>query len=318
VHTCATCDGALYKGRPVAVVGGGDAAIVEAYHLAKLASKVTLIVRGPALKSIEEKRKLNLLSLPNVEVLYGTKIKEIVGAEDKITHLILTKNGSKQETKIPVDGLFLAIGTKPNTELFAKQIELDNRGYVVLKKDQSTSLPGVFAIGDVSDPVYRQAITAAGDGAKAALQVESYLAGTKSLTSPKPRAFQSTKNTALSPGHRDPHIVQIKSAEQFQREVVESDIPVIVDFYADWCGPCRTLGPHIEIWSQQFKGKVKFAKVNVDHQQKLAQRYRIAALPTVLYFETGGKLKESRTGTQEIAQLMQKLEENLKTTAAAP
>lgn len=320
VHTCATCDGSLYKGEHVAVVGGGDGAIVEAHHLAKLASKVTLIVRGKALRSIEEKRKQNLISQPNVEILYETQVKEIGGTPDGISHLVLTSKG--EEKTMPINALFLAIGTIPNTSLFRGQIKLDKRGYIVLDKDQSTNIPGVFAVGDVSDPFYRQAVTAAGDGAKAALQVESFLAGSKSRPS---QYANSQLRESLLPKRNDPSFMQvknepavlhIKSIEQFQSEILESSIPVVVDFYADWCGPCRALSPLLDEWAQQFKGKLKFAKVNVDHMQKLAKRYRVDALPTVLYFENQGKLKERCTGHDEIAELISKLEE--KDVAAVP
>lgn len=322
VHTCATCDGSLYKGEHVAIVGGGDGAIVEAHHIAKLASKVTLIVRGKFLKSIEEKRKQNLISLPNVEILYGTQIKEIDGNPDGLTHLVLTQNG--EERILPVDALFLAIGTKPNTDLFRGQLALDSKGYIELGKDQSTSVPGVFAIGDVSDSFYRQAVTAAGDGAKAALQAESFLAGGKIEPATAKIAYHNAKEVVINK-RGEPNIVQvkneasvlhIKSIEQFQSEVLESSIPVVVDFYADWCGPCRALSPHIDEWSKEFQGKLKFAKVNVDHMQKLAKRYRVDALPTVLYFEKQGKLKERCTGQDEIAELISNLEGSYGAAAA--
>lgn len=314
VHTCATCDGNLYKDQHVAVVGGGDGAIVEGHHLAKLASKVTVIVRGNSLKSIEEKRKQHLLSSPNVEVLYETQIQEIVGKDDKLSHLVLKKADGKT-TNLPIDALFLAIGTKPNTDLFKGQLELDSKGYIVLQNAQTTSVPGVFAIGDVSDPFYRQAITAAGDGAKAALQAEDFLALDADGNSPKRIALaQHTRESKPAAVHvkNEPPIVQIKSMEQFQQEVLDSDVPVVVDFYADWCGPCQALSPHIDAWSEQFQGKLKFAKVNVENLHKLAQRYRVDALPTVLYFEKGGKLKDRRTGSDDIAELMDELETKAK------
>lgn len=313
VHTCATCDGSLYKGQSVAVIGGGDAAVIEAHHLANLASNVTLILRGKTFRAIEEKRLNQLLALPNVKVIYETEVKKIIGNGEKATQLVLHPRGVDGEKIFPIDAVFLAIGSKPNTELFRGQIELDKGGYVVLKKDQCTSIQGVYAIGDVSDPHYRQAITAAGDGAKAALQTENFLA---QLTD-RHVIVQAKTETPKKVSNIEPQVIHINTVDQFNSEVLESDIPVIVDFYADWCGPCRNLSPRIDAWSQQFKGRVKFAKVNIDYLQKLAKRYRVSAVPTVLYFETQGVLAESCTGAQEIAQLMGQLEDRIKKATAS-
>ncbi|MBS3904884.1 MAG: FAD-dependent oxidoreductase [Simkania sp.] len=298
VHNCAVCDGNFYKELDVVVVGGGDGAITEASYLAKFAKKVTLVVRSNSLKSIEAHRKEELLLMPNVEVLYNTTIQEVLGDAEKMTSLVLKNSTTHQLKTLPANGLFLAIGSIPTTDLFKGQVQLDNKGYILLYHDRETSVPGVFAVGDACDPEYRQAVIAAGDGAKAALQAE------KARSSPS-----STPTSNIRPLEvQEPEIISIKSLEQFDKDVLCSKTPIIVDFYADWCGPCKALEPHIRNWSKRFDGKVKFAKVNIDILSKLSQRYSVRAVPTILYFDKGGVLIDSRTGMQEIAGLIDKLE----------
>jgi len=304
VHTCAVCDGNLYKGSDhIAIVGGGDAAITEAFHLAKHVKKVTLFVRGSELKTIDTQRKEQLLSLPNIEVVYNTTVQRIEGEKEQMTSLI-TKNSEGIEKTVPAQALFLAIGSIPNTQIFKNQVEMDQHGHITLFDAQKTNKDGVYAIGDATDPYFRQAITAAGDGAKAALQVEKHLSSNISM----PEKHSPTKAATKSDEDNKLDVIVINNFEQFQREVLESKIPVIVDFYADWCGPCKMLEPHIVQWSKQLGSKIKFAKVNIDHLPKVAQRYAIRAVPTVLYFDKGGILVESRTGMPEIASLITKLE----------
>jgi thioredoxin reductase (NADPH) len=167
VYNCAVCDGALYRGKKVGVVGGGDSAVLEALYLSNIAKEVVVFVRGEALKGIEEKRIATLKDKANVKLLYNTSVTEITGNGKKVIGVTL-KDGRKEA----LDGLFLAIGSTPNSELFKGILKMDSRGYISLMKGQETSIEGIYAIGDIVDPEYKQAITAAGDGAKAALQVE--------------------------------------------------------------------------------------------------------------------------------------------------
>lgn len=174
ISNCAVCDGSLFRGKKVGVVGGGDAAVLEALYLSNIAKDVTLFIRKDAFKGIEEKRIQALKAKSNVKILFNTQVVEVKGSKDKLTTLVL-KTNDKPNYEFPVDGLFLAIGSTPNSSLFKGSLELDSQGYIALKNGQETSVPGVYAMGDIVDPVYKQAITAAGDGAKAALQTERRL-----------------------------------------------------------------------------------------------------------------------------------------------
>lgn len=177
VSACAVCDGFFYRGRTVAVVGGGDTACEEAAYLASLAKKVYMIVRKDYLRASEVMRK-RVENTPNIEILYNCNTGSLYG--DKAlegAEIIRYKDTPQAETfKLPIDGFFLAIGHRPNTDLFASVIELDAEGYVKTEPYTSrTNVEGVFAAGDVCDPRYRQAITAAASGCKAALDAERYL-----------------------------------------------------------------------------------------------------------------------------------------------
>ncbi len=174
VSACATCDGFFYRKKDVAVVGGGDTACEEATYLAGLCRQVYLIVRKPYLRASQAMQE-RVQNTPNIEVLFEHNTAEILGDESGVTGIrVRHNNGTERE--IELSGIFMAIGHHPNTELFAGQVELDEQGYIVTKDGTSrTNIEGVFAAGDVQDPHYRQAITAAGSGCRAALDCERFL-----------------------------------------------------------------------------------------------------------------------------------------------
>lgn len=175
VSACATCDGFFYRKRDVAVVGGGDTACEEATYLAGLCNKVYLIVRRDVLRASKAMQD-RVMNTPNIEILWNTSTKEILGDEFGVTGAALVNNKSGEESEIKIHGFFLAIGHHPNSEVFKPYIETNAEGYIVTDgKSQKTSVPGVFAAGDVQDPVYRQAIAAAGSGCRAAMDAEKFL-----------------------------------------------------------------------------------------------------------------------------------------------
>lgn len=177
VSACATCDGFFYRKRTVAVVGGGDTACEEAVYLAGLAKKVYMIVRKPYLRAAEIMQQ-RVKEKENIEILFETNTLGLFGENGvEGAHLVKRKGESDEEKfDIAIDGFFLAIGHKPNTELFKDYIDLDEQGFIkVVPGTASTNVPGVFAAGDVADPVYRQGIVAAGSGAKAAIEADRYL-----------------------------------------------------------------------------------------------------------------------------------------------
>ena len=175
VSACAVCDGFFFRGTEVAVVGGGDTAAEEASYLSKLCSKVYMLVRRDELRAstIMQKRVMNT---PNIEILWNTETDEVLGDEEvEGIRVLNNKTGGKRE--IPLKGFFVAIGHKPNTDIFKDYLNLDNSGYIqTIPGTSKTNIEGVFASGDAQDSVYRQAVTAAGTGCMAALDAERFIA----------------------------------------------------------------------------------------------------------------------------------------------
>jgi len=179
VSACATCDGFFYKGKDVAVVGGGDTAAEEATYLANMCRKVYLIHRRDELRASKAMQH-RVFNTPNIEILWNHEVKEIVGVEEgfnkALNGAMLVNNKTGEEKKIDIEGFFVAIGHTPNTELFRNKLRMDDTGYLITKPDSTaTSVPGIFAAGDVQDKYFRQAVTAAGTGCMAAMESERYL-----------------------------------------------------------------------------------------------------------------------------------------------
>lgn len=174
VSACATCDGFFYRGQDIIVVGGGDTAAEEATYLSKICNKVTLLIRRDELRASKAMQN-RVFNTPNIEVLFHTEIDEVLG-EKTVEGVRVINNQTKEKKDISVTGLFIAIGHKPNTELFEGILDMDANKYLVTQgKSSKTNIPGVFACGDVQDHEYRQAVTAAGSGCMAALDAERYL-----------------------------------------------------------------------------------------------------------------------------------------------
>jgi thioredoxin reductase (NADPH) len=179
VSACATCDGFFFRGKKVIVIGGGNTAVEEAIYLANIASHVTLVHRRGALRA-EKILQERLFANPKIEVMWNSELHEVLGIEDPrtVTGAALKNTQTGSIVTVPADGIFVAIGHEPQSELFKGQVDMKPSGYILVKPySTATNVPGVFAAGDVTDDVYRQAVTAAGLGCMAALEVEKYLAG---------------------------------------------------------------------------------------------------------------------------------------------
>lgn len=175
VSACAVCDGFFFRGQEVAIVGAGDTACEEAHYLSKLCKKVTMLVRRDEFRASQIMQE-RVKNTPNIEILFNTETVEILGDFSGVNGVKIKNNKTGEESTISVTGFFVAIGHKPNTEIFKNYIDLDESGYIITEKGSSrTNIEGVFASGDAQDKIYRQAVTAAGSGCMAALDAERYL-----------------------------------------------------------------------------------------------------------------------------------------------
>ena len=313
VTNCAVCDGALYRGKNVAVVGGGDSAIVEASYLSGIAQSVTVFVRKDYFRAKDKRKRDDVIKRSNVRVQYNSHVKEVLGDGKKVTHLNIFDSAKNESKKIEMDGLFLAIGSQPNTYLFKKYLSLDEAGYVALKNEQETSLKGVFAAGDICDPVYKQAVTSASDGCKAALQAQAHLDEIGfdiGMTHRSVKLGKSTVESSELQISSDDHeegssVVQsIKSVEEFKK-LVSGYFPVIIDFYANLCIPCQNMAPIFEKIAEKYARSITFAKVNLSDlgmhlgdMLPLVSAQDITSAPTFLFIRDG---KEVSRIDQEVS-----------------
>ncbi len=333
VTNCAICDAPMFKDGTVAVVGGGDSAIVEVEILSAVARKIYLIVRSGALRAKGD-RVEKIKQNPKIEILYSTKIEKVFG-DDQGVHGILVKTKDQNSLKIQLDGLFLAIGSNPNTAIFSKHLKLSRNGLIKLFNDQETSVKGVFAIGDVCDGKYRQAVTAAGTGCVAAIQALNFLNHknidlsafsktakgelsqaddeTEQKTEEAPAEsieemilelnedstesdlmVEETKNLAEnnSSDSSDELIIEVESQNQIQKQIQKTGRPYVLDLYAPWCMPCQMMHPIFEKLASKFKGKITFFRADVDKSPGLLTAFGVKGVPTFIFFDKDGSIKD--------------------------
>lgn len=305
VTNCAVCEGSLYRDKVVCVVGGGNSAMEEASYLSLIARKVYLFVRGDKLRATDN-RKDEVLSRPNVEIVYNTSLTAVQGDGDKVTGVTVQDKKTGQTRTQSLDGVFLAIGFTPNTSLFTGKLALDAAGYIKLFKDQETSVPGVYAVGDAVDPIYKQAVTAAGDGCRAALQAQRFLtdAGYAAKTAVAESAKSTETAESLAAGEGDGTAVsspvqrplqlartgepyEVASGDELTALIAQNDCPVVVDFHATWCPPCKMIAPLYKKLAHKYEGKVLFLKVNIDHMPASASTYKVSGVPTFVFIKNG-------------------------------
>ncbi|MFA6118505.1 MAG: FAD-dependent oxidoreductase [Parachlamydiales bacterium] len=320
ISNCAVCDGSLYKNKDVAIIGGGDSAIAEANYLSNLAKNVYVIVRKDVLKGTDREKIKEFKD--NVKVLFNSEVTSIKGNES-VTGITVFDKKHNQSKRVDVDGVFLALGSKPNTNLFRNKLKMDENGYVLVDSSQKTSVDGVFALGDIVDPIFKQAITAAGDGAKAAISCQKNLES--NFVNPSHFVALADKNvfekaSAMQADHsaagQNGTVIEINNMKQFDEEISSSKVPIIVDFYATWCGPCKKIAAVIKNHSKVLDEKVKILKVNVDQNEGLSLKYKIKSMPTVIIFDNKKTVLSKKIGVGEISDVFANLE-NMKDQNAA-
>lgn len=288
VSSCAVCDAPFFKGRDVAVVGGGDSAAEEAIQLATFVKSVTVLVRGEQMRAAASMQD-RLKAYENIRVMYNAQPIEILGDGQKVTGVQLLNSKTKEQSTLTVGGVFLAVGHVPNTALFEGQIALEAGGYVSLKgRSQETSVAGVFAAGDVEDHVYRQARVAEGSGVKAALDAETFLQNIGFTTGIgkklAPNMFRSgvKKNVGGTGAVR-----VLESLEDFNTMIASNEGLLILDFYADYCPSCLHMLPAFESLASEYSGTVEFAKVDAEKAVDLVTKFYVTKVPCMLVFSQG-------------------------------
>lgn len=286
VTACAVCDAPFFKGKEVVVVGGGDSAVEEAIQLAGYASKITILVRKDHMRAAASMQD-RLKEYDNITVMYNASITRINAENDHVVSVDLRNNKTQEQSLFKTDGVFLAIGHRPNSGLFKDVIGMDDHGHIILKtRTQKTSLPGVFVAGDVADNRYRQAGVASGDGIKAALDAVEFLSDI-GYTTKVQQQFED--NNALFDYHAGTRqaLNKVSSEQEFQDILSGTDKPVILDFYADYCPSCLQMLPLFEKAAEQFAGQALLLKVDAEEAEDLVKKYFVYKVPCMLVFKDG-------------------------------
>lgn len=281
--SCAVCDAPFYKGKNVISVGGGDSAAEQVLQLSPHVNHITLLVRGDKFKASKAMQD-RLKQIKNLNILFNKSITKIMG-DTRVNSVEILDNKTNEITKMPIDGIFLAIGHEPNTKLFKDQLQMDQLGYIkVLQRSQQTSVPGVYAAGDVEDHVYMQAGVAAGSGIKAGLDAGRFLQdigfNSDVADKMKNRYYEVVEQTPIK-------IKSLKTNKDLMNELKKTDTPMILDFWGENCPSCKHMMPIFESLARKYEGKMRFYKVNVDEADELVEKLYILKVPSFVIYKNG-------------------------------
>ena len=318
ISACAICDGAspIFKNTELVVIGGGDTAAEEAVYLTKFATHVHLLVRRDEMRASKAMQQ-RVLDHEKVTVYWNTEAVDVYG-NGKMEGVKIKNNQTGEETEIPAGGLFYAIGHTPNTQIFKGQIDLDSTGYIVTQPNSvETNVEGVYAVGDVQDHEFRQAITAAGSGCMGAMLAERWLAANNLgqefkqsetedtvTTSETTEAVAETENTfELAETH---HI----GGYALRRLFHESDRLIMVKYASPTCGPCHSLKPILKKVVDEFDGKIHYVEIDIEDDPNIAEQAGVTGTPTIQFFKDKGLLKELK-GVKPKSQYRELIQSNI-------
>ena len=319
ISACAICDGAtpIFHGAELAVIGAGDSAAEEAIYLTKYGDTVNLLVRSDKMRASKAMQD-RVLSNPKIKVHWNTESMDVFGDDKHMQGIKVRNNKTGEESELQTKGLFYAIGHTPNTSLFKGQLDLDDVGYVVTKGNSvETSVEGVYAVGDVQDHEFRQAITAAGSGCMGAMLAERWLSAQGLLQ----EFSQNPENNELKPQEEEKTAADTE--EDFDinstrhiggyalRKIFhDGDRPLMVKYVSPGCGPCHTLKPILNKVVDEFDGKIHFVEIDIDKDREIAEQANVTGTPTVQIFKDKELLQELK-GVKQKSQYRQLLESAL-------
>lgn len=286
VSACAVCDAAFFRNKEVMVIGGGDSAVEEAIQLSPYVKKVTIMVRKDSMRAAASMQN-RLKNYANIQIAYNVELEEILNnSKGFVTDVIVYNNKEKKKTKVSIDGIFLAVGHNPNTEIFKGKLAMDPEGHIlVVDRTQKTSLAGVFAAGDVEDNMYRQAGIAAASGIKAALDADQFLASvgiTKDF-------LETVKNQLFVPtvqSSKSNNIVPLKTLKELEAHSNAKDATTFVMFYSDNCNTSMQMIPVFQAFARENTESF-FGMVNSDEATDLAKHFFVHNVPCIFAFKNG-------------------------------
>lgn len=306
VTTCAICDAPFYEEQEVIVVGGGDSAIEEAIQLASYVKKVTILVRSNKMRATPAMQK-RIVGYPNIEIRYNTMIEKILGDTIHVTGVDIVDTVTKQKGHMSITGVFLAIGHEPNSKLFSPFIDVDDAGYIeLLDRSQQTSLPGIFAAGDVEDHVYRQGGVAAGNGIKAAIDADRFLTAIgldKQVEEKLASNYFKVEKKELK------ELPKITSLQEYENIVMDEKLPVILDFYTDTCPSCLQMLPVLASVAKEYEGHARFYKVDAEIAEDLVDKFSVFRVPCLIIIKDGSLVARynEAMGKKELVELVEKI-----------
>ncbi|CAD5953114.1 thioredoxin-disulfide reductase [Planktothrix agardhii 1029] len=292
ISACAICDGAspIFKGVELAVIGGGDTAAEEAVYLTKYATHVHLLVRRDELRASKTMQQ-RVLTHPKITVHWHTQALDVYG-NGKLGGIKIKNNQTGEQQDLPVQGLFYAIGHTPNTQIFQGQLELDEVGYIVTKHGTpETSVEGVYAVGDVQDHEFRQAITAAGSGCMGAMLAERWLSLNglgeefQQTETPEVETPKSTPPQNTTSENFDIQNTRHIGGYALRKLYHDSDRLIMVKYSSPTCGPCHALKPILDKVVAEFEGKIHYIEIDIEEDPEIAQNAGVVGTPTVQFFK---------------------------------
>lgn len=290
VTTCAVCDAPFFIGKEVVIVGGGDSAAEQVFELAPYVKKVTLLVRGDSMRAAKIAQQ-RIAAYENVEIQYNKQVQGIYGDANGVTSIDVYDTITKETQNKPIDGVFLAIGHTPNSEVFKKDLAVDDLGYLVMEgRSQQTSKKGVFAAGEIQDRTYRQAAVASGEGIKAALDTASFLYeigfNNKIGQVLEDNFFESFSDDRIE-------LREINRLAEFNEYVINQPGLVVIDFYSKTCPGCIRMLPSLESLAHHLGDKITIVKCNVTNSIEILRECKynrglqVKTVPAIFIFKDG-------------------------------